>query len=142
MRLIFLAALIVMCFARSTMAEPAVTRALNELRATAGQAPATFSAQLAEAATRHAEDMLQARIFSHTGSDGSTVADRVSATGYGWCYVAENIAQGQPDLSEVMEAWAGSPAHRRNMLSPDVTEFALVAGRGAIWVMVLARPGC
>lgn len=123
-------------------ANPASTGAINQLRAEDGLAPVGFSDQLAVAAARHAEDMLQARIFSHTGSDGSSVADRVAATGYGWCVVAENIAQGQRDLAEVMEAWAESKGHRRNMLSPDVTEFALVEGAGAIWVMVLARPGC
>lgn len=137
-----LLALVTAFAASGAAADPASTRALNHLRSEAGRAPVSYSEPLARAAERHAKDMLQGGFFSHTGSDGSSVAERVAATGYGWCMVAENIAQGQPDLAEVMEAWAGSPGHNRNMLSSEVTEFALARGRGAIWVMVLARPGC
>ena len=118
------------------------TKALNSVRASAGLSALRYSSTLEAAAVRHANDMLRARFFSHTGSDGSSVAQRVARAGYSWCFVAENIAQGQPSLSQVMKAWAASPAHRANMLSREVTEFALVQGDGYIWVMVLARPGC
>ena len=116
--------------------------ALNALREENEQPPLIFSEILETAALRHARDMAQKDFFSHTGSDGSDVADRVRRAGYNWCTVAENIAQGQMDLEEVMEDWANSPGHLRNMLSADVTEFALVEGDNAIWVMVLAAPGC
>jgi uncharacterized protein YkwD len=128
--------------ATAPAADPTKTAVLNQFRAENARAALAYSDRLEEAAARHASDMASARFFSHDGSDGSTVGDRVRATGYGWCVVAENIAQGQPDLTEVMEAWAASPGHRRNMLSREVTDFALVEGPGYIWVMVLARPGC
>ncbi len=124
------------------VADPQMTQALNGFRAENNRAPVSFSDTLEQAALRHADDMVRAGIFSHTGSDGSDVAARVSSVGYGWCVVAENIAKGQRDLAEVMKAWAESPGHRRNMLSADVTEFALVEGDDNTWVMVLARPGC
>jgi uncharacterized protein YkwD len=97
---------------------------------------------LENAATRHAVDMASRQFFSHTGSDGSDVAERVTQTGYRWCVVAENIAQGQRGLMEVMEDWSASPPHRKNMLSREVTEFALVQGAGFVWVMVLAAKDC
>lgn len=115
---------------------------VNKLRAENGLSPLSSSANLQRAALAHAEDMLRHRYFSHRGHDGSTVADRVASTGYRWCYVAENIAQGQKDLNEVMYAWAQSPGHRANLLSPNVTEFGLAAGPGYIWVMVLAASKC
>lgn len=136
--------LIVACAISATAAsaDSESTRALNDLRADAGRASVSYSDLLARAAERHADDMLRTGQFSHTGSDGSSVADRVSAEGYGWCVVAENIAKGQSDLEEVMAAWAASPGHNQNMLSNEVTEFGLIRGEGNTWVMVLARPGC
>jgi uncharacterized protein YkwD len=124
------------------LADPVKTEALNAFRAQNGLAAVAYSRQLEAAAVLHARDMARGGFFSHDGSDGSNVAERVTRTGYGWCVVAENIAKGQRDLPEVMQAWAASPGHRRNMLSEEVTEFALVSGPGDLWVMVLARPGC
>lgn len=123
-------------------ADPAATAALNALRAANGRPPLTYSDALQKAAERHALDMAGSGVFSHTGSDGSDVAARVAATGYGWCVVAENIAKGQRDLSQVMQAWEASPGHLANMTSADVRDFALVEGQDFIWVMVLAAPGC
>ncbi|MFK7763080.1 MAG: CAP domain-containing protein [Roseobacter sp.] len=129
-------------WATHAASDPQMTQALNTLRSENSLEAVAFSAPLEVAAQRHANDMAQAGIFSHTGSDGSDVSRRVSDTGYAWCVVAENIAKGQQSLEEVMQAWAASPGHRRNMLSDEVTEFALVLGEDDIWVMVLAAPGC
>lgn len=118
------------------------TRALNAYRAENARAPLAYSMTLQSAAEAHAQDMAARGFFDHRGSDGSDVGARVSRQGYGWCFVAENIAKGQPSLADVMQAWAGSQGHRRNMLSRQAQEFALVEVPGRIWVMVLAAPGC
>lgn len=136
------ALLLVLATTGPVAAEATKTAAMNAVRSAAGLPRLSYAPALEDAAARHARDMLRARFFSHTGSDGSDVGARVHRAGYRWCFVAENIAQGQPDLAQVMEAWMTSPGHRANMLSPDVTEFALVQAEGYIWVMVLARPGC
>lgn len=52
----------------------------------------SWNDQLFAAAAGHAKDMVARSFFSHTGSSGSSVADRVSAAGYAWSTVAENIA--------------------------------------------------
>ncbi|WP_299959917.1 CAP domain-containing protein [uncultured Roseobacter sp.] len=122
--------------------DPAATDALNAYRAENGRAPLAYSMMLQNAAEAHAQDMAVRGFFDHRGSDGSDVGERVSRQGYEWCFVAENIAKGQPSLADVMQAWAGSQGHRRNMLSRQAQEFALVEAPGRIWVMVLAAPGC
>lgn len=113
----------------------------NVLRAEAGQAPLAVSGVLTRAAEGHARDMAQNGFFSHTGSDGSGVGDRARAAGYGFCFIAENIASGQNSLDGALAAWMGSTEHRRNILSEGAREFALVRA-GNIWVMVLGQPGC
>ncbi|GFE48489.1 hypothetical protein So717_02420 [Roseobacter cerasinus] len=123
-------------------ADPRATDVLNDYRAAAGRASLTYSAALEAAALAHARDMARVGFFDHRGSDGSGVGERVARQGYGWCFVAENIAKGQGSLDAVMQAWAGSRGHRRNMLSRQAREFALVEAPGRIWVMVLAAPGC
>merc|ERR1711963_942203 len=56
-------------------------------------------------------------VFSHPGSDGSSVGVRVSREGYSWRAVAENIAKGQRDAQAVVRAWMRSAGHRRNILN-------------------------
>lgn len=117
-------------------------RALNTLRAEKNRPPLAYSARLGQAAAAHAQDMAEKGYFSHAGRDGSSAGSRVRAAGYGWCFVAENIAKGQRTLEAVMAAWEASRGHRRNMLSREAQEFALARAPGDIWVMLLARPGC
>ncbi|NIZ60137.1 CAP domain-containing protein [Sedimentitalea sp. CY04] len=120
----------------------AATSSINALRSDRNLPELQYSKKLEKAARRHAEDMARNGFFSHTGSDGSGVGDRVRRSGYGWCTAAENIASGQPTLVDVMQSWTTSQGHRKNMLHKAVSEFALARGSGNIWVMVLARPGC
>lgn len=141
MRVAVLAAICAGC-AGNALADSAALDALNAFRTDNGRSTLQYSVMLEQAARAHAQDMAEENFFSHTGSDGSAVADRVARAGYGWCVVAENIAKGQESLTEVMAAWAGSEGHRRNMLSREVAEFALVQDEGNIWVMVLASSGC
>ncbi|MBV2358303.1 CAP domain-containing protein [Thalassococcus sp. CAU 1522] len=115
---------------------------LNGLRGEAGLAPLKPSPALEEAAMQHAMDMARNGFFSHTGSDGSTVASRVRAAGYGFCQVAENIAKGQESPKNVMRSWVDSAPHRKNLLLRDIEEYGLVRAPGDIWVLVLGRGGC
>ena len=89
-------------------AEPQAVQMLNAMRAQQGVAPLSYAPRLEAAARAHALDMARHGYFSHTGRDGSGVGDRVRAQGYRWCYVAENLAKGQGDLTQVMRGWAQS----------------------------------
>lgn len=113
----------------------------NALRADAGLEPLRVSGALTRAAAGHARDMAQNGFFSHTGSNGSGIGDRARNVGYGFCFIAENIAQGQSSVGDVISGWMSSSGHRRNILSEGAREFALVR-EGDIWVMMLGRPGC
>lgn len=119
-----------------------VRQLLNGMRAEQGLGPVTPSPRLEEAAMAHALDMAEGGFFSHTGSDGSNVGRRARAAGYGWCAIAENIAQGQGSLTEVLGAWARSEGHRRNMLMRQITDYGLVRAPGDIWVLVLGSETC
>jgi uncharacterized protein YkwD len=99
--------------------------------------PLRWNDQLAAAAYRHAKDMADKDYFAHQGSDGSKVGDRVTASGYTWKGVAENIAKGQRSIEEVMQGWKNSPGHCRNMMHPKYTEMGM-ARVGNIWVQVFA----
>lgn len=102
--------------------------------------PLTYNSLLQGAAQTHANDMSDNDFFSHTGSDGKSVADRVTAQGYNWTTVMENIAMGQTSASEALDGWQNSPPHNDAILSSIPTEFALAWAPGNYWVMVLAKP--
>ena len=65
-------------------ANPAATDALNALRAAQGRAAIAYDVKLEQAARAHAEDMVRGGFFSHSGSNGSDVGQRVRKAGYRW----------------------------------------------------------
>jgi uncharacterized protein YkwD len=80
-----------------------------------------LSPELCEAATIQAKDMAAHHKLDHTGSDDSTVSDRVKRVGYVYVRVGENIAFGQNGVEEVTATWLDSPPHHENMMA-DFTE--------------------
>ncbi|QUJ77038.1 CAP domain-containing protein [Sulfitobacter albidus] len=114
---------------------------VNAVRRAAGRAPIRRNARLDRAAQIHANDMARNSFFAHTGSDGSKLKDRVNRTGYGWCFLAENIAEGYPSRQAAITGWKGSPGHYRNMVNPKAEEFG-IAAVGGYQVMVLGAGSC
>jgi len=83
-----------------------------------GPAPAlTWHNALAQAATGHSQDMSAHNFFSHTGSNGSTLSQRVDAAGYAWSALGENIAAGQTTINEVVDGWIASDGHCANIMN-------------------------
>ncbi len=99
----------------------ALLAAHNEERKKESLGPLKLSDKLSQAAAAHAKDMVEHHKLDHTGSDKSTVAERVKRTGYNYVLVGENIADGQNSVAEVMATWMASPGHRENILA-DFTE--------------------
>ncbi|WP_299045627.1 CAP domain-containing protein [uncultured Tateyamaria sp.] len=122
------------------MSDPVALSAVNAERAAQNRAPLVYDRSLEAAAEAHAQDMARSGFFSHTGSDGSDIGQRLTRAGYRYCFGAENIAAGQRSLTEVMAAWMGSRGHRRNILHRDAKAVGLAQAPGNIWVMVLAAP--
>lgn len=72
--------------------------------------------RLRVAAEQHARDMLVHNYFSHQGHDGSSPAQRVTAVGYHYRIVGENIAFGPEDAAEAVAGWIASPEHCENLM--------------------------
>src|SRR5215203_6393082 len=70
-------------------ASAAVLCLVNAERASRGLRAMRASAPLASAATGHSADMIARQALSHTGSDGSSVFERVTRAGYRWRAAAE-----------------------------------------------------
>ncbi|MCK7549441.1 CAP domain-containing protein [Marinobacter koreensis] len=108
--------------------------------------PVQYSCAIQGAATEHSQDMATNNFFSHTGSDGLRVGDRVTATGYDWSVVGENIAAGYDQVDGVMKAWLESPGHCRNIMDARFQEFAVkrvdttTADYPNYWTQVFADP--
>jgi len=109
--------------------------------------PLKWQTQVEQAALTQAQFLQQNNLFSHTGANGSSVGDRVTATGYVWQTVGENIAAGFPDLDSVVQGWLDSPGHCVNVMNPAFVDLGVVLLQGTAsntyrnyWAMVLARP--
>jgi uncharacterized protein YkwD len=98
----------------------------------------SWNADLDAAARRHADDMFTNDFFDHTGSDGSTIARRVTDTGYPWQAVGENIAWGYRDIESVFLGWKNSPGHCRNMMNAGFRDMGS-ARIGDYWVQAFGR---
>lgn len=133
--------------------DPEMLTRVNAARATARTCgtefmpavpPLTWDTRLEAAARVHSEDMLRNSYFSHTGSDGSQPDERVTAQGYSWSAVGENIAAGYADEAAAVAGWLASPGHCRNIMSPNYTQMgaAMVTGGtyGSYWTQSFARP--
>jgi uncharacterized protein YkwD len=101
---------------------------------------------LNRAAETHAQDMISHNYFAHEGYDGSTPAQRVTATGYRYQLVGENIASGPESAAEAAEGWLASPAHCENIMDPRFSESGIAyAANGSgtpriYWVQEFATP--
>jgi uncharacterized protein YkwD len=107
-------------------------------------APVTWNPQLEQAAQRHSDDMASHNLFSHTGSDRSTPATRISATGYRWRTLGENIAAGYTTTQSVIDGWLKSPGHCANIMNGSFKEIGLArqinssTRYGTYWTLDLA----
>ena len=106
----------------------------------------SWNCTLEDVAYEHSRDMGDHNFFSHMGSDGLSVRDRVTNASYDWSAVGENIADGQPTIDAVMTAWLDSPGHCANIMFSSYSEIgaASYAIRGSdypiYWTQVFAKP--
>ena len=99
----------------------------------------TWNDKLYAAAHEHSMDLAQSNTFSHSGSGTeydvtgmnngerrSHFFERIESNGYtGFHTLGENIAGGQKDIKEVMEAWLASPAHCTNIMNDKFEEVGI-----------------
>lgn len=117
----------------------------NRERSSRGLPTLHESPRLRAAAVRHSDHMVDGRFFDHTSPGGSSMLDRIRATGYmssarSWS-VGENIAWGTGRLAtaaEITESWMRSAGHRANILNGHFREIGIGIEIG---VPTLRRPG-
>ena len=96
-----------------------VINAVNAYRAQSGLPAYNVNTQLALAAQAHANDMACSKLFGHTGSNGSTVASRVAASGYVAGSASENVYGSYPPLTgaDVVNWWKNDKTDLRHNLN-------------------------
>jgi uncharacterized protein YkwD len=116
---------------------------VNAERAARGLPAMVADQRLDLAAQRHSEDQASMRRMSHTGSDGSTLAQRIDRVGFPWRSAAENVAYGYASAAAVMTGWMNSTGHRLNILSSNThigVGLAYTADGVPYWTQVFATP--
>jgi uncharacterized protein YkwD len=113
----------------------------------AAAGPLAVDGRLSVAAQAHSDDMAARDYFAHASPEGDTSAQRVSARGYNWSYVGENLAAGQVTATQVVNDWLASPGHCENLMRGQYTHFGVGYAPGGsgnqygtYWTMVYARP--
>jgi uncharacterized protein YkwD len=106
-----------------------------------GLPPFLWHNTLAHAAREHSRDMSETGVLTHTGSDGSTIRERIERAGItdatSWSEVA---SRGRRTPEAVVEAWMASDGHRGNLLHPTRTHTGVgfIEGTGNLtywWTM-------
>ena len=115
---------------------------VNALRARNGLPPLKIDGAASAAAIYQARRMADARKMEHLIGIGDDFGKRVKASGVK-LPAAENIAEGQRDVSAAVTAWINSPKHLHNMLGKyDGLGVALAydpsSGGRPYWSMVLS----
>jgi len=82
----------------------------------------TWNANLASAAIYQSKYMASIKSMVHTSANGETVGTRVTATGYNWTTVGENIAFGQTTEAQVFNDWIASESHCKNIMTASFKE--------------------
>ncbi|MGZ8246377.1 CAP domain-containing protein [Methylomagnum sp.] len=108
--------------------------------------PVAWNTLLEQAAQRHSNDMASRNFFSHTGSDRSSPSQRITAAGYVWGAMGENIAAGYPSVQTVVAGWLKSPGHCANIMNSRFKDIGLARAvntssrYGTYWTLDLAAP--
>jgi uncharacterized protein YkwD len=114
-------------------------------RSMAPALPLKWDPALYGAAAEHSQDMARRNYFEHETPEGQDVGERANAQAYDWKSVGENIAGGDRNVAEVVQAWLASPEHCENIMDPGFRDVAVACVArpgtqwGTYWTMVLGR---
>jgi uncharacterized protein YkwD len=117
----------------------------NALRAGAGCPALNIAPVLMSTALAHSRDMAEHNLFSHTGSDGADLGQRLERAGYRPSEWAENIAYNFTSPESVVTAWRNSEGHSRNIFNCALTQIGVgyvydATDNAHYWTQDFARP--
>ncbi len=104
----------------------------NQKRAENGLESLSNNTQLADAASKKADDMFAKNYWAHNAPDGTTPWVFIKASGYNYVYAGENLARGFNSATDVVNAWMASPAHRSNILSSNFKDVGFAVKSGTL----------
>jgi uncharacterized protein YkwD len=113
---------------------------VNKERAIQGVAPLCLNKELGSAAQLHSLDQKSCGKMSHTGCNGSSMGQRVRASGYLSRGAGENVAWGQRSAKSVMNSWMNSDGHRRNILFSSYKNIGIGLSDNFYWTQVFGAP--
>jgi len=97
--------------------EAAILSGINQQRSSNGLPALALAHELTQSSRRHSLDMAENHFTGHTGSDGSTVGDRMLGACYDWNYRGEIIGWGfGGDPTAMLDWWMNSQPHRDTIL--------------------------
>lgn len=106
----------------------------------------TWEARLATSATEQARDLAVQDRLSHVDSRNRGLGLRLRSVGYAAAGAGENLAAGQTDIDDTLQAWLASPSHCANLMQPEYRDVGLacVQRRGSryerFWVAHFGAP--
>ncbi len=128
--------------------ERAMLDLINAYRRQNGLPALSLQRQLGSAARLHSRDQAAHHIPGHIGSNGSTIKDRIEASGYRYSWYGENVYWNRDDGSAqaAFDWWKSSPGHNANMLSVHYTQIGIAREQGKAtgywyWTTDFGRPG-
>jgi hypothetical protein len=91
----------------------------NAAREANGAGDLGLNQQLDAAAQANADDMAARNYWSHYTPDGNPPWVWVTAQGYSYQKLGQNLATGFSDEQSTIDGWMNSPPHRENLLDPS-----------------------
>ena len=121
-----------------------VIRLVNIERQEAGCSALTSESRLEAAAQKHSELQAEQNSMSHQLPGEPSMGDRVTAQGYRWRNLGENVAAGYADAASVMDGWMNSPGHKANILNCAFQEIGVGLAKSSsgtrYWTQNFAAP--
>ena len=126
----------------------ALDECIKELQTNKSLLPLSPKKGLVLAARDHANDLAKTGKTDHTGSDGSTIRDRLNRYGRWQISIGENIAYGHEDARKIVTSLliddgVSSRGHRRNLLNGTFKFVGVAVGqhRGHRYMCVIDFAG-
>ncbi len=103
-----------------------------------------LDSELSAVAADYACSMIDGHFFGHENPEtGEKLLDRITASGYVYITIGENLAAGLTTAPEILDAWLASESHRAVLLDPAFTRAGIAVRHGGEYgvycVMLLAE---